>query len=241
MSNASSPTSPATTHQESRDAGGTCQPRRLQRQVVSLGVLPARLQLRVPDRAARLQRSLCRVREGGRRRAGRLDRFGAHPPRLARHAEREGGLGELRYPLASDITQQVSKDYGVFFGYAQPAHHRHQRAAAGRQSSSWSNEPASALGVRHAVTRCVSTGKRAAIGSAERRRLRAVRFQRRQLQDTTQCFACACRCGLFAYMRRSASAISAASGRALSALATAIPTLIVTVQPAVAMRSCTRS
>lgn len=26
----------------------------------------------------------------------------------------KGGLGELRYPLASDITHQVSKDYGVF-------------------------------------------------------------------------------------------------------------------------------
>lgn len=25
-----------------------------------------------------------------------------------------GGLGELRYPLASDITHQVSRDYGVF-------------------------------------------------------------------------------------------------------------------------------
>ena len=26
----------------------------------------------------------------------------------------QGGLGELRYPLASDVTHQVSKDYGVF-------------------------------------------------------------------------------------------------------------------------------
>lgn len=26
----------------------------------------------------------------------------------------QGGLGELRFPLASDITHQVSKDYGIF-------------------------------------------------------------------------------------------------------------------------------
>jgi peroxiredoxin 2/4 len=38
-----------------------------------------------------------------------------HTHRAWLKAPREmGGLGELRFPLASDITHQVSKDYGVF-------------------------------------------------------------------------------------------------------------------------------
>lgn len=38
-----------------------------------------------------------------------------HTHRAWLQASKEhGGLGEIRYPLASDLTHQVSKDYGVF-------------------------------------------------------------------------------------------------------------------------------